>query len=135
MPARDSTYFYDNPSFQEASRFIELDLHVTNVGDLTAARVAKSPDDASLPNAHELMLSRPTIHFAGISRGGNGNEAKVRGYVKMTNDGNIRWKFVSVRSSFYHVNMTAGVEQVNTVSSTAVHSTLHTSIFLFQPSH
>lgn len=36
------------------------------------------------------------IYFVGRSRGGNGNESRLRGTVRMTADGNIRWRFVSV---------------------------------------
>lgn len=42
------------------------------------------------------QLSYPVLHFAGVSHGGNGNETQVKGSVRMTADGHVRWRFVSV---------------------------------------
>ncbi|THH07138.1 hypothetical protein EW145_g3598 [Phellinidium pouzarii] len=97
--------FFDDIEFQEATRLIELTLHITriSVGTLsshsstaspslsaTAASTSSSSADSPTPE------QRPIIHFAGTSRGGNGNEAKVRGSVRMTPDGHIRWRFASI---------------------------------------
>lgn len=56
-------------------------------------------DDAAA-RAREIRLKYPMIYFVGTSRGGNGNEAKVKGTVRMTPEGYIRWRFVSVCFDF-----------------------------------
>jgi len=69
--------FFDDPGFHEAIRLIEIKLRVTKFER----------------NPHSL---RPTICFAGTSRGSGGQRARVKGRVFMNVDGNIRWRFVSM---------------------------------------
>ncbi|KAF8588431.1 hypothetical protein K439DRAFT_1537923 [Ramaria rubella] len=69
---------FEDDDFQEAIRLIELNLRITGISPCAS---------------HPL---RPTITFEGASKGAQGNEARVEGTVRMTPDGQVRWKFVSV---------------------------------------
>ncbi|KAF8525198.1 hypothetical protein BU17DRAFT_41915 [Hysterangium stoloniferum] len=72
----------EHEEFQEAIRLIELNLRVTE----------------TIPcNLHP---HRPILRFEGASKGAQGNEARVRGTVRMTLDGQVRWKFVSAVSVY-----------------------------------
>lgn len=65
--------------------------------DSTASQPAAIVSNASTSFMTVHLDERfPPIYFKGRSRGGNGNESKVRGRVYKTTDGCIRWCFVSV---------------------------------------
>ncbi|KAI5123736.1 hypothetical protein M0805_000329 [Coniferiporia weirii] len=102
--------FFDDTEFQEATRLIELTLRITKVARVvspppssTPSPICSSTTSPTLPSSAFVSAStslvpeqRPKIYFVGTSRGGNGNEAKVRGSVSMTPDGYIRWRFASI---------------------------------------
>lgn len=110
--------FFEDAEFQEATRLIELNLSITKIGDVryrvpgspsrapTVSPLSSPPPTTPPPtSAGESLIGTaaassisqfPVIYFVGKSRGGNGNESKVRGSVRMTPDGHIRWRFVSV---------------------------------------
>ena len=78
--------FFDD-EYQEASRLLLLDLQVISVDD----------DPIALENIPDP--TRPPITFGGTMRGFNSDEIlnrAVRGTVRVMEDGNIRWSFVSV---------------------------------------
>lgn len=119
--------FFDDDDFQEATRLIELTFRITKIMDnntaappgndaspssarlasATASRLPDSPtmSDKGAARAREIRAKYPTIFFVGSSRGGNGNEAKVKGSVRMTPEGYIRWRFVSVCFRSYRVTL------------------------------
>jgi len=59
-----------------------------------------TPADIRFFASSEVVASaspkHPVTFFTGSSRGVNGNEAIVEGYVRMASDGTVRWKFVSI---------------------------------------
>jgi len=88
---------FDQPDFEEATRFIYLELLIAGYSPTYSANpVPLKPADAK---SIKDLGPRPTIHFTGTSKGGSGNEASVRGLVRMTKDNNIRWSFVSIYDS------------------------------------
>lgn len=95
--------FFEDPSFQEATRLIELDLHLIPAYKIPRAASFLLPDRIVKNRfAYEnLYESYPPLCFTGTSRGQHGNESKVNGTVTMGLDGIIRWRFVS--TSFYLV--------------------------------
>jgi len=90
---RDCTVF-NQREFEEATRFIYLELHIAGYSPMFSMssmplKTAESKDISDLGE-------RPTIHFTGSSKGGSGNEASVKGLVRMTKENHIRWSFVSI---------------------------------------
>ncbi|KAI9512320.1 hypothetical protein F5148DRAFT_16879 [Russula earlei] len=84
----DPAFFDDE--YQEASRLLLLDLRLISV-ESDPAVVEKLPDP-----------SRPPITFAGTMRGFNSDAVlhrAVRGTIRVMEDGNIRWSFVSIYNS------------------------------------
>lgn len=94
--ARERSVF-DQPDFEEATRFIYLELHIVGYSPTYSSNPVplKAADAKSIKD----LGPRPTIHFSGTSKGGSGNEASVRGFVHMTKDNYIRWSFVSIYDS------------------------------------
>ncbi|OCB86186.1 hypothetical protein A7U60_g6775 [Sanghuangporus baumii] len=110
--------FFEDDEFQEATRLIELNLTITRIGEKksaagsvsrmstfspdsspsTSSPVGSPSSDSSHAGSSAMNISKqfPIIYFVGRSRGGNGNESKVRGSVRMTPDGHIRWRFASI---------------------------------------
>jgi len=85
---RSSSFFADS-RFREATRLIELKLHLSPMEHLT---VREWPNLGLLhPDS-----SFPPLHFTGSSRGISGTEAKIEGFVRMGRDGVPRWQFVSI---------------------------------------
>ncbi|TDL28888.1 hypothetical protein BD410DRAFT_781447 [Rickenella mellea] len=92
--------FFEDVDFNEAVRLIELRLRVTNY--------------TNTPSTY------PKIEFTGLSRGANGQEAKVRGSVSMGDDGVVRWRF-RWKSSIYdgHSQWSSEGIQIGCVGSAA----------------
>ncbi|KAL5495529.1 hypothetical protein ACEPAI_992 [Sanghuangporus weigelae] len=94
--------FFEDDEFQEATRLIELNLTITGIGEKKSAAGSVSRMSTFSPDSSPSAPSPqfPVIFFVGRSRGGNGNESKVRGSVRMTPDGHIRWRFTP-KASIY----------------------------------
>ncbi|KAL0950721.1 hypothetical protein HGRIS_007497 [Hohenbuehelia grisea] len=88
---RNPAYFHD-PSFREATRLIELTLHLTSPESL---RFRGETDTDTLGCIMDDP-QYPPLYFCGKSRGANGNEATVEGNVRMSAEGVVLWRFVSV---------------------------------------
>ncbi|KAH8120484.1 hypothetical protein DFH11DRAFT_66104 [Phellopilus nigrolimitatus] len=127
--AYNSTFF-DDDEFQEATRLIELSLRVTKVVEVASPSGSSNASPKSSPTTSaptsgplassvtpEALQPRPVIHFAGTSRGGNGNESRVRGSVRMTPDGRIRWRFASIYDG--HSQWSSEGVQIGNVCSAA----------------
>ena len=82
--------FFDDPGFREATRLIELKLHLIPAESM---RVHAPPDVGLVLNT-KPDYPYPPLFFSGTSRGVNGNEALVEGLVRMGWDGVVRWQFV-----------------------------------------
>jgi hypothetical protein len=93
--SRDACFF-DDPSFREATRLIELKLHLIPVESM---RVHAPPDVSFAPSSNQ-NYPYPPLFFSGRSRGVHGNEAVVEGLVRMGWDGVVRWQFVCGFSLF-----------------------------------
>jgi hypothetical protein len=67
------------------------------------------PADIRFFASSEVVASaspkHPVTFFTGSSRGVNGNEAIVEGYVRMASDGTVRWKFVSPLFVYHSVDL------------------------------
>ncbi|EJD04228.1 uncharacterized protein FOMMEDRAFT_121835 [Fomitiporia mediterranea MF3/22] len=139
--------FFEDDEFQEATRLIELNLTITSYGEKknpsasstgsssrasTASPRSLSAPSSPLPLSAPSGLSSagsglssiakqlpPVIHFVGKSRGGNGNESRVRGTVRMTSDGHIRWRFVSASIYDGHSQWSSEGIQIGGVCSAA----------------
>ncbi|KAI0271578.1 hypothetical protein BC834DRAFT_450887 [Gloeopeniophorella convolvens] len=102
-----------NPSFfddeyEEASRLLRLNLRVMSV-ESNPKVIEGLPDP-----------SRPPITFGGTMRGFNSDEVldrAVRGTVRVMEDGNIRWSFVSIYNS--HDQWSSEGVQIGDVASAA----------------
>jgi len=82
--------FFKDPRFREATRLIEVKLRIV------------SPDTLKFYRASDLTKipgKVPPLCFVGSSKGVNGNEATVEGYVALGKDGIARWYFVSRSAS------------------------------------
>ena len=76
--------------FQEATRLIELQLHIIPSSESSSLHL-RVPPGATRDSEY------PPLYFGGTSRGVNGNEASVEGCVRMGEDGVARWQFVSFK--------------------------------------
>ncbi|KAE9395927.1 hypothetical protein BT96DRAFT_1042571 [Gymnopus androsaceus JB14] len=83
---RNPLFFHDT-RFREATRLIEVKLHLISKGEL---RFQKPSCEG--PN---LNPRYPVLYFSGTSRGVSGNEAKIEGTVQIGVDGTPRWTFVN----------------------------------------
>ncbi|KZS90325.1 hypothetical protein SISNIDRAFT_488532 [Sistotremastrum niveocremeum HHB9708] len=90
---RDPEVFLQE-GFEEATRFITLDLQITGFSPTYSN--SPSPLKNKECGLHTDLGPRPTIHFSGTSKGGSGNESSVKGVVRVTRHGLIRWAFVSI---------------------------------------
>ncbi|KAF9015455.1 hypothetical protein BDQ17DRAFT_1269290 [Cyathus striatus] len=82
--------FFEDPRFREATRLIEVKLRLLPTAQRT--RFYNQIIDGESPLA-ELY---PPLYFVGSSKGVNGNEAVVEGFVQMAKDGKPRWQFMSI---------------------------------------
>ncbi|KAF8446324.1 hypothetical protein L210DRAFT_3628802 [Boletus edulis BED1] len=89
--AQGSSIFED-PQFSEATRLIELKLHLTSPD-----AVPKYYTLDRFPQSEDTKY--PTLYFSGSSHGIQGREATIVGSVYMGNDGVVRWRFVSAREA------------------------------------
>ncbi|KLO20022.1 hypothetical protein SCHPADRAFT_817284 [Schizopora paradoxa] len=105
--------FFEAEDFQEATRLIELKIHIERLLYPNSSNTAAS---SSTSNSKQAL---PIIFFKGTSRGGNGNEADVRGSVRMTPDGYIRWRFVSASIYDGHSQWSSEGVQIGAVGSAA----------------
>ncbi|KAJ3513121.1 hypothetical protein NLJ89_g3125 [Agrocybe chaxingu] len=80
--------FFKDPRFREATRLIEVKIHLVPT---TEIRFIRSSD--LRPDEHDHY---PPLCFVGSSKGVNGNEAQVEGYVRMGKDGIARWYLTSI---------------------------------------
>ncbi|KAF4623349.1 hypothetical protein D9613_002064 [Agrocybe pediades] len=78
--------FFKDPRFREATRLIELKLHIARSSEL---RYYRPPTESHHP-------AYPTLCIGGSSKGVNGNEAIVEGCVIMGQDGVARWEIISI---------------------------------------
>jgi len=85
---RNPSFFKDS-RFREATRLIEVRLHLISRDQFHFDNYDARGESSS----HPLY---PTLYFAGASRGLTGPEANIEGYVKVAEDGTIRWRFVSL---------------------------------------
>ncbi|KAL5518707.1 hypothetical protein ACEPAH_390 [Sanghuangporus vaninii] len=87
----------------------------------TSSPVGSPSSDSSHAGSSATNISKqfPVIYFVGRSRGGNGNESKVRGSVRMSPDGHIRWRFVSASIYDGHSQWSSEGIQIGGVCSAA----------------
>ncbi|KAF9479735.1 hypothetical protein BDN70DRAFT_672095 [Pholiota conissans] len=81
--------FFKEP-FREATRLIEVKLRLVPAYNM---RFHSIPDD---DNVLDQFSRFPPLAFSGTSKGVNGNEAAVEGYVVMGKDGILRWQLTSI---------------------------------------
>lgn len=91
---RDPVFFQDS-NFQEATRLIELDLHLIPASEIPGAASFLLPNGSSAKQKLGTNGNHPPLYFMGTSRGQHGNESQINGTVSMGVDGIIRWQFVS----------------------------------------
>ncbi|KAF7306596.1 F-box domain-containing protein [Mycena indigotica] len=86
--------FFDNLHFREATRLIELTLHLIPREEMRIKFSTNDPPVATHPDY-------PTLYFSGTSRGISmlHLQPTVQGLVYMDLDGIPRWKFTSMQSS------------------------------------
>lgn len=90
--SRDPSFFnrFNDGNFQEATRLIELKLHLVPASSLPQNFVFVKPRKSS------KSAKYPNLYFSGTSKGiVQGNESTVHGSVHMGDDGVLRWRFVS----------------------------------------
>ncbi|KAF8973541.1 hypothetical protein BDZ97DRAFT_1751578 [Flammula alnicola] len=80
--------FFKDPRFREATRLIEVKMHLIPSKEM---RFHKLPEDSV-----ERNVLFPPLCFTGSSKGVNGNEAAVEGFVTMGKDGIPRWRMTSI---------------------------------------
>ncbi|KAF5375019.1 hypothetical protein D9758_000096 [Tetrapyrgos nigripes] len=85
---RNPSFFQDS-RFCEATRLIEVKLHLISPDELSFSRY----EFHSSYTQHVHNPRYPTLYFAGTTRGLNGREADIEGYVRIAADGTVRWKF------------------------------------------
>ncbi|KAJ7169506.1 hypothetical protein C8R46DRAFT_199181 [Mycena filopes] len=86
---RDPAVFEDR-DFREATRLMELDLHIIPREELKIRFPYGDPPVGTHPDYE-------TLYFAGTSRGGaTGHDAIVQGYVYMGGDCIPRWRLTSI---------------------------------------
>ncbi|KAH7910708.1 hypothetical protein BJ138DRAFT_1064635 [Hygrophoropsis aurantiaca] len=82
--------FFEDSDFQEATRLIELKLHLIETANIPRSYTLDRFPDSCNPKY-------PTLYFAGTSWGiAHGNESIVVGSVSMSDEGIVRWRFASV---------------------------------------
>ncbi|KAJ7102313.1 hypothetical protein B0H15DRAFT_814106 [Mycena belliarum] len=82
--------FFDDRDFREATRLIELKLHLITRDEMRIRFPSGDPPPPSSPDY-------PPLYFSGISRGASfGQEASVQGFVFMGLDHLPRWRFTSI---------------------------------------
>jgi hypothetical protein len=81
--------FFEDSRFREATRLIEVKLQVVPQREIRFFESSEIQPSAS--------PKHPGTFFNGSSKGINGNEATVEGYVRMASDGTVRWKMVSIK--------------------------------------
>ncbi|KAJ7693683.1 hypothetical protein B0H17DRAFT_1199789 [Mycena rosella] len=81
--------FFDDRDFREATRLIELTLHLIPRHKLRIRFPSGEPPPHTNPDY-------PPLYFAGSSRGASGQEATVQGFVFMGQDYVPRWRFTSI---------------------------------------
>ncbi|KAJ7630586.1 hypothetical protein FB45DRAFT_915944 [Roridomyces roridus] len=86
--ARDPSFF-DDIEFHEATRLIELQLHLIPREKMRI----KFPTGDPPANPHK---DYPTLYISGTSRGASTQEAMVQGFVYMGEDFVPRWRFTSI---------------------------------------
>ncbi|KIJ68795.1 hypothetical protein HYDPIDRAFT_37230 [Hydnomerulius pinastri MD-312] len=112
--SRDGSFFED-ANFAEATRLIELKLHLISSDAV--------PNFYTLDRFPDCKDSQyPTLYFSGTSWGVHGNEATVVGSVCMADDGVVRWRFQR-KASVYEAHMqwsSEGVQIGGVASATGV---------------
>ncbi|KAF9243751.1 hypothetical protein BU15DRAFT_71875 [Melanogaster broomeanus] len=104
---RDGSFF-EEATFAEATRLIELKLHLIGPDAIpNYCTIDRFPDSED--------TRYPTLHFSGSSWGIHGNEATVVGSVYMAGDGVVRWRFASVHEA--HVQWSSEGVQIGGIAS------------------
>lgn len=85
--------FFEDPNFSEATRLIELKLHL-----ISPDAVPKYYTLDRFPPREDTKY--PTLYFSGSSHGIQGREATVVGSVHMAENGVVRWRFVGLLVCF-----------------------------------
>jgi hypothetical protein len=90
---RDPSIF-EQPDFQELKRLMELKLHLVPISSIPYNYYIH-------PHRPSRSVRFPNLYFSGTSLGLCGNEeVPVHGSVNMSDDGVVRWRFVSWVSFF-----------------------------------
>lgn len=87
--------FFADSNFQEATRLMELDLHLVTKAEIPHAASFLLPNSSNTKQKLAINGNHPQLYFTGTSRGQHGNESQINGTVLMGVDGIIRWRFVS----------------------------------------
>ncbi|KII86383.1 hypothetical protein PLICRDRAFT_114369 [Plicaturopsis crispa FD-325 SS-3] len=133
---RDPSFFQDE-NFQEATRLIELNLRVItrdelfeglddtsgyfDFSDHGANTDAATKGTAPAEETQTVLFNEyPPLYFTGTSHGVNGNEATLKGCVRMCDDGVVRWRFTR-KASVYdgHTQWTSEGVQLGNIASAA----------------
>ncbi|KXN81105.1 hypothetical protein AN958_06059 [Leucoagaricus sp. SymC.cos] len=77
--------FFEDPRFREATRLIEVKLHIVPRSQIRHFPSSEILDESTSP-------IHPTTFFVGSSKGANGNEATIEGFVWVASDRTVRWK-------------------------------------------
>ncbi|KAK1226408.1 hypothetical protein PQX77_010619 [Marasmius sp. AFHP31] len=94
-----SPKFFQDKRFREATRLIEVKLHLITRDQLKLPNLL-APDSES--SSSSSKPSRPTLYFIGTSRGSSGNEATIEGSVSVGKDGCVRWHFIdTIQATMY----------------------------------
>ncbi|KAF9458738.1 hypothetical protein BDZ94DRAFT_1269931 [Collybia nuda] len=86
--------FFEEPHFREATRLMEVKLHLTALENLRFCRPRKAKSEGLRTSPDPY----PPLYFSGSSKSVNGAEALVEGTVRMGHDGVVRWNFASIYS-------------------------------------
>ncbi|KAJ7456624.1 hypothetical protein FB451DRAFT_1276613 [Mycena latifolia] len=81
--------FFDDRDFREATRPIEVNLHLIDRDKMRIRFPSGGPPSHTNPDY-------PPLYFSGISRGAVGQESTIQGFVYMGQDYIPRWRFTSI---------------------------------------
>ncbi|KDQ54838.1 hypothetical protein JAAARDRAFT_350988 [Jaapia argillacea MUCL 33604] len=105
--------FFEDENFQEATRLVETTFRVIEDD-------AEDEEFSFVGHPANCQADQPShpapIHFVGLSHGSHGNEATVKGCVKMFGD-RIRWRWVSIYD--HHTQWSSDGVQLGQVCSAA----------------
>ena len=89
MTGNLNEYIFEDRSFREATRVLEVKLLLIDTLDMKGIRF-------HLPTHALEDIHYPPIYFKGSSRGPGGMDSVIKGVVYRENDGSVRWRFVRV---------------------------------------